>query len=70
MSIPTIPENIPQTGDMLQRNCGTIVIVEEVYAGAILRTRIMHLPKTSRYDAGATMHIPAELIGVTWQVLA
>lgn len=65
------PQNIPQIGDMLQRNCGTIVIVEEVYAGAILRTRIMHVPKTSRSkEAGATMHIPAELIGVTWQVLA
>ena len=59
----------PQIGDMLQRNCGTIVIVEEVYAGAILRTRIMHLPKTSRY-ALEHIHIPAELIGETWQVLA
>jgi len=60
----------PKIGDLLLRLCGTIVIVEEVYSGAILQTRIMHSPKPPRHDAGATMHIPAELIGVTWQVLA
>jgi hypothetical protein len=62
---------IPQIGDLLLRLCGTIVVVERVSPrGMVLRTRILHMPKGSRVEAGATMRVPTELIGVTWQVLA
>jgi len=64
-------ETQPQIGDMLKRRCGTIAIVEEAhFDGVILQARIMHLPKDSRYIADDPIHIPAELIGVSWHVIA
>ena len=60
----------PQIGDILQHKSGTIVIVEKVYAGYVLHTRIMHIPKHRRLDVGATIRVATDLIGVSWHILA
>jgi len=71
MSIPTFPERTPQIGDVLKRRCGTIAIVEAVHSGAILQARIMHLSdKATTVEDRVAIHIPAELIGVSWRIVA
>ena len=60
---------IPQIGDMLQRLCGTVGVVEHIDEAHVMHVHLLHSPKfdTSIEDP---MRVPAELIGVTWQVLA
>ena len=62
---------IPQIGDLLLRLCGTIVVVERISPRyMVLHTRILYLGKPAQIEAGATMRVSSELIGVSWQVLA
>lgn len=60
----------PQIGDILQRECGGLGIIEHVSPlGMVLRVRIMHLPNIFFPD-GAIITVPTKTLGKTWHVFA
>ena len=60
---------IPQIGDMLQRRCGTLGVVEHIDEAHVMHVRLLHSPKfdTSIEDP---MRVPTELIGISWGIIA
>ena len=63
-------EHKPQIGDMLQRKCGTLAIIEQVFEGNSILGRILQAPKWRGIKTGSIVHMPTEIIGKTWKVIA
>lgn len=61
----------PQIGDMIQRDCGTLAIIEEVSEqGHVIRGQVLHVPEWRCLMIGSIVRIPARAIGETWKVIA
>jgi hypothetical protein len=65
----SIQNTIPQIGDMLQRRCGTLGVVEHIDEAHIMHVRLLHSPKfdTSIEDP---MQVPIDVIGISWEIIA
>ena len=59
----------PQIGDMLRRICGTLGVVGHIGEGHIMQVHLLHSPKFDT-SMDSIMHVPIELIGVTWSICA
>ena len=65
------PQNIPQIGDMLQRECGTLAIIEHVSKqGHVILGRVIQAPEWRGIKTGSIVRMPTELIGKTWKIIA
>ena len=63
--------SIPEIGSILKHETGAIAIVEDVNVKLnFLHMHIMHMPKEMQGWSFSPLHIPVELIGVTWQIIA
>ena len=69
--IHTEPQNKPQIGDMLQRDCGTIAIIEQISEqGHVILGHIIQAPEFRRIKAGSIVRMPTSAIGKTWKIIA
>jgi len=60
---------IPQIGDMLQRRCGTLGVVEHIEEAHIMHVRLLHSP---RFDVQheEPMRVRTDSIGISWAIIA
>ena len=64
-------ETQPQIGDMLKRECGTLAIIEQVFEqGGVILGRVIQAPEWRGVKTGSIVRMPAELIGVSWAIIA
>ena len=65
------PQNIPQIGDVIQRDCGTLAIIEQISEqGHVILGRVLQAPEWRGIKTGSIVRMPAELIGVSWKIIA
>jgi hypothetical protein len=61
----------PQIGDMLQRTCGTLAIIEQVSSqGRVILGHVIQAPEWRRIKTGSIVRLPTSAIGKTWKVIA
>ena len=60
----------PQIGDMIQRECGTLAIIEQVFEDYSILGRVIQSPEWRGIKTGSIVRMPTENIGKTWEVIA
>ena len=66
-----INEYKPQIGDMLQRECGTLAIIEQISEqGHVILGRVLQAPEWRRIKTGSILRMPTKAIGKTWKAIA
>ena len=61
----------PQIGDMLQRDCGTLAIIEQVSPQVkVIVGRVIQVPEWRRIKTGSILRMPTKAVGKTWKVIA
>ena len=61
----------PQIGDVIQRDCGTLAIIEQVSEqGHVILGRVIQVPEWRGIKTGAIVRLRTDSIGVSWKVIA
>lgn len=61
----------PQIGDMIQRDCGTLAIIEQVSPqGKVIIGHVIQAPEWRNIKAGSILRLPTKAVGKTWKLIA